>query len=115
MALTVQYYDLSTMIRCTVLYVKTRPGAIYSMFTGLSISVSSFVPALLTSVTEVFSCLCQMQMWSRPVAWTLYHCHTHTQAVDNPPPHTHTHIYARAQHITPGLPKEISLPSESPC
>jgi len=64
LALTLQHCDLSTMICCTVLYVTTRPGAIYSMFTGLSVSVCSLMPAVLTSVTEVFSCLCQMQMWS---------------------------------------------------
>ena len=49
LALTVWYCGLSTMICCTVLYVKTRLGAIYNKFTGLSISVSSLM--LLTSVT----------------------------------------------------------------
>ena len=64
LTLTVQYCDLSTVICCTVSFVKTRPGAIYSKFTDLSISMSSLMPAVLTSVNEVCSCLCQMQLWS---------------------------------------------------
>jgi hypothetical protein len=96
LALTVQYCDLST-----VLYVKTRPGTIYSKFTGLSILVSFLMPAVLTSVTEVFSFLCQMQMWS--TIWqiccldiiSLSHTHKLSVSAANnpPPPHTHTHTH----------------------
>ena len=106
LALTVQYCDLSTMVCCTVLYVTTRPGAIYSMFTGLSISVCSLMPAVLTSVTEVFSCLCQMQMWSTiwqtccldiiSLSYTYTSCRYQLLIIP-PPTHTHTHTCARAR------------------
>jgi len=118
LALTVQYCDLSTTIRCTILCVKTRPGAIYSMFTGLSISVSSLVPAGLTSVTEVFSCLCQMQMWS--TIWqtccldiiSLSYTSCRYQLLIIPPTHTHMHVRAAYNSWTS---KQDQSSSGSPC